>query len=1043
MSSEFRTPQDIVELQGANSKRSSALSIVGQPLPPTKRLWRSEEELEEALQSPQQGAVSDAPPLARQEFPDGTDTMTDEVSRRGFVQLLGSSLALTTAACHRPRQKIVPYVKLPPEVTPGNSLHFASTISHEGFGFGVLVESHEGRPTKLEGNPEHPDSLGAAGSTDQAHILDLYDNDRAKSARHHGQPASWRDIRAFVKSSTDAAAKNGGAGIRFLVDPSTSPLLGDLRARILTKLPQAKFVAFSGQANDASVTGASMAFGQPLDVRHDLTTAKVIVALDSDFLDEGAEKILLNRHFAAGRTPGDGMSRLYVAEPCVTVTGGAADHRLRLRGSDVVALAQALTTELAKLLGRDVLGGIADLPLARAGVTVDAKWVQALAKDLARNRGRSAILVGRRQPAFVHAIANAMNFALGNVGTTVKFVTPLRHDALSGFESLRGLVEDMAAGKVDTLFISANNPVYSAPSDFKFDKLLARIPSTIYLGAYDDETAKVAKTFVPSAHSLESWGDLRGLDGTVSLVQPLIEPLWSNVTESDLFASVLEEGHLGSHELLKAYWTKRAASDNLLGTLGFELQWEHWLGRGIIAGTKAAEAPAVALDGNALATSLRSALPALAKEAGLEIAFTLDPKVVDGRYANNAWLQELPHPITKITWDNAVVVSHATASRLSLKKGDIVEVVLGERKVTGPLYVQPGQAEESVTVALGYGRTAAGTVGTGVGFNAALLRDSVNPWYATGVQLNKVGKNYPFGITQGHWRMEGRDPAIATTLKEVKDHHSPFHHEVEKLREPLPQIHKPWDYSKEAYKWGMSIDLNKCTGCGACITACQSENNIPVVGRENVRIGREMHWIRIDRYYETDAEYSDDIYKDMDDPKVVLQPVACQHCETAPCEYVCPVNATVHSDEGLNEMVYNRCIGTRYCANNCPYKARRFNYLDFHGDPAEVGKMKHNPDVTVRVRGVMEKCTYCVQRIERVRIETRVEGRMIADGDIKSACQQTCPAGAIEFGSLNDPDSAVSKAHADARRYNLLHEINTRPRTVYLARVRNPNPELA
>ena len=1036
MSSDSRTPVNPVEPEGADAKRSLSLSVVGQAKPSKKKLWRGEEELAG-------GAEVDL--AARQEFPDGTDTMTDEVSRRGFVQLLGSSLALTTAACYRPRQKIVPYVKQPPEVTPGNSLHFATTISHEGFGFGVLVESHEGRPTKLEGNPDHADSAGAAGTTDQALILDLYDNDRAKTARHNERPIDWRDVCGFVKAIVDspAATTNGGAGIRFLVDPSTSPLIGDLRARILAKLPQAKFVSFSGLADDASVEGAKLAFGQALDVRHDLTNAKVIVGLDSDFLDEGAEKIRLNRQFAAGRTPGDAMNRLYVAEPCFTVTGGVADHRLRLRGSDVVALAQALASELSKLLGRDVLGALADLPLARAGVTVDAKWVQALAKDLARNRGRSAILVGRRQPAFVHALANAMNFALGNIGATVKFVTPLRHDALAGFEPLRALVEDIAAGKVETLFVSANNPVYSAPADFKLAKLLGRVTNSIYLGAYDDETAKVVKTFVPSAHSLESWGDLRGLDGTISLVQPLIEPLWSSVTEPDLLASVLGEGHVGSHDLLKTFWSKRASSENLLGSLGFELQWEHWLGKGIVSGAGKADGPAVALDGVALAATLRPQLAGMAKEAGLELAFTLDPKVADGRYANNAWLQELPHPITKITWDNAVVLSHATAARLSIQKGDIVEVKLGDRKVTGPIYIQPGQAEESVTVGLGYGRTAAGTVGTGVGFDAGVLRDSSSPWYTTGVQIEKVGKDYPFGITQQHWRMESREPALTTTLKEVEDRHSHFHHQVEELREPLPQIHKPWDYSKEAYKWGMSIDLNKCTGCGACITACQSENNIPVVGRDNVRIGREMHWIRIDRYYETDAEYSDDIYKDMDDPKVVFQPVACQHCETAPCEYVCPVNATVHSDEGLNEMVYNRCIGTRYCANNCPYKARRFNYLDYHGDAVEVAKMKHNPDVTVRVRGVMEKCTYCVQRIERARIDSRIEGRMIADGEVKSACQQTCPAGAIVFGSLADPNSDVSKAHADERRYNLLHEINTRPRTVYLARVRNPNPELA
>lgn len=998
------------------------------------KLWRGHDELSNPSAAAQQ---------ARQEFPDGTDTLTDDVSRRGFVQLLGTGLALTTTACYRPRQKIVPYVHRPPEVTPGNPLHFASTIDHDGYGFGVLVESHEGRPTKLEGNPEHPDSLGAATAIDQARLVGLYDTDRAKTGRLKGAHATWKDVSAFIKTRVDSAASTQGAGVRFLVGPSTSPLIGDLRARILEKLPQAKFVSYSSLADDGPVEGARLAFGRHLEPRHDLTHAKVIAALDSDFLEDGPERVRLNRQFAKNREPGEAMNRLYVAEPTFTVTGMMADHRLRLRGADVVALAQALAAELSKTLGRDVLGGLADLPLARAGVTVDAKWVSVLAKDLARNRGRSLVVVGRRQPAFVHALAHAMNYALGNVGTTVKFVEPLRHDALSGLEPLRGLAEDIAAGKVETLFISAWNPVYGAPSDFKLDRLLQRVPNTIYLGLSDDETAKVCGSLVPAAHFLESWGDLRAMDGTVSLVQPLIEPLFNGVTEADFLAAVLEEGEVGTHDLLKSLWQKKAAEGSLLGTLGFELQWEHWLGQGMIAGTSNLQMATVSLDTAGLADALRALVPGMTKEAGLELAFQLDPTIEDGRHANNPWLQELPHPVTKITWDNSVMLSHATAQRLGLKTSDIVELKLGDKSVTGAVYVQPGQADESITVQLGYGRKAAGSVGNGVGFDAGLLRESGNPWFATGAQLVKVGKGYEFGITQEHWRMENRDPAIATTLAEVESHHSAFHEKIHHLRGELPQIHKKWDYGNQTYKWGMTIDLSKCTGCGACITACQAENNIPVVGRENVHIGREMHWIRIDRYYETNAGYTDDIYKDMAEPKVITQPVACQHCETAPCEYVCPVNATVHSDEGLNEMVYNRCIGTRYCSNNCPYKARRFNFLDWHGEPPEVKKMGRNPDVTVRSRGVMEKCTYCVQRIERARIDSRVESRTIADGEVKTACQQTCPAGAIVFGSLNDPNSAVSKAQADERRYDLLHELNTRPRTVYLARVRNPNPELA
>ncbi len=1027
---------EVIDLEGVGARRTPSLPIVGQAEPPRKKLWRGEAELLDEESATAQ---------ARQEFPDGTDTLLDDVSRRGFVQLLGSSLALTATACYRPSQKVIPYVNRPPEVTPGNPLHFATAVDHQGYGFGVLVESHEGRPTKLEGNPLHPDSLGTATAIDQARLLDLYDNDRAKAARHNGGFASWSQICAFVKTRVEAGERDGGAGIRFLVDPTTSPLLGDLRSRILDKLPKAKFVSYSALNADAAVEGARLAFGRELDTRHDLSTAKVIASLDADFLEDGPESILLNRQFAKGREPGEGMNRLYVAEPSLTVTGTMADHRLRLRGSDVVALAQALVAELAKTLGRDALGSLADLPLARAGVTVDAKWVAALAKDLARNRGRSVVMAGYRQPPLVHALVNAMNFALGNVGTTVTYKEPLRQDAMVGAAGLQELVGEIAAGKVDTLFISAFNPAYATPADFKLDRLLERVPHTFYLGTYLDETARVCKTFIPQAHAFESWGDVRALDGTVSLVQPLIAPLWSSVTPADFLAAVLSEGELGSYELLKAYWRRRAAADNLLGSFGFDLQWEHWLGQGIVEGTRAPATSAVALESGALAASLRTSVATWPKEAGLELAFTLDAKVADGRFANNAWLQELPHPITKITWDNAVLLSYATASRLSLKTEDIVELKVGERSVRGPVYIQPGQADDSITLALGYGRTAAGSVGNNVGINAYALRDSNVGWFVMGaVGLTKVGKGYEFGITQQHWRMEGRDPAKAGTLKEAEDHHSAFSENLHNSRGALPQIHEPVDYSNQAYKWGMSIDLAKCTGCSACITACQSENNIPVVGRANVRKGREMHWIRIDRYYETDdsVQYTDSMYKGMEEPQVITQPVTCMHCETAPCEYVCPVNATVHSDEGLNEMVYNRCIGTRYCNNNCPYKVRRFNYLDYHGDPPEVRKMAHNPDVTVRSRGVMEKCTYCVQRIERARIDSRIEGRMIADGEIQSACQQTCPTGAIEFGSLNDPNSAVSKAHASERRYDLLHELNTRPRTVYLARVRNPNPEL-
>jgi MoCo/4Fe-4S cofactor protein with predicted Tat translocation signal len=995
------------------------------------RFWRSLEE-KAAQESTDPRAATQLARAAEQEFPPGASEL-EGVSRRNFMQLLGTSMAVTGVACYRPNQKIVPYVRRPPEVTPGNPLHFASAYSLEGYGMGLIVESHGGRPTKVEGNPDHPDSLGATGLYEQALTLGLYDNDRAKSMRHEGKGIAWRQLLAQVAELEERHKADGGAKLRFLVEPHGSPLLADQRARILQKFPKAKFVTYSSVSGDGAVEGATLAFGRPLEARHDLAAAKIIVAFDADFLHDGAEQNRLARQFGAAREPGPEMNRLYVAEPCPTPTGIMADHRLRVRGRDILGVVQALVAQLAK----DPSGaGLA--PLAQAGAGQgDARWIAAVAKDLLANRGRSVVIAGRRQPAAVHALVAAVNAALGNLGKTVAFWSAKTPDAQVGASALHALVEEIAGGLVETLVITAENPIYSAPVDYKLDRLLPRVPNVIYLGLYEDETAPLAKTFVHKAHVLEAWGDAQALDGTVSLVQPLIAPLWMAHTEPELLAAFLGEGDKGGHTLLKEFWQRRAVAEGRATALAFDSTWETWLGKGVIEKTAGQPENVASVDGSALAGKL-GAVASPAKAAGLEIAFTVDPKVFDGRFANNAWLQELPHPLTKMTWDNAVLVSRATAAELGVESGDVVELSIGDRKVEGPIYVQPGHADGALTVSLGYGRSV-GTIAQGIGFHAGALRTSAAPWFEGGVNVNKTGKRHVFGVTQVHWSMEGRDPVIATTLANVLDKHSKFHHEVEHQREALPTIHEPVDYSKQAYKWAMAIDLNKCTGCGVCIVACQSENNIPVVGRENVRIGREMQWIRLDLYY-ADREGGAD--GDADNPEMLPQPVACVHCETAPCEYVCPVNATVHSDEGLNEMVYNRCIGTRYCSNNCPYKARRFNFLDYRPEVAPVEKMVNNPDVTVRSRGIMEKCTYCVQRIERARIDSRVEGRTIADGEIQTACQQSCPTGAIEFGSLNDPASKVSKAHNDERRYNLLHELSTRPRTAYLARVRNPNPEL-
>ena len=539
---------------------------------------------------------------------------------------------------------------------------------------------------------------------------------------------------------------------------------------------------------------------------------------------------------------------------------------------------------------------------------------------------------------------------------------------------------------------------------------------------------------MPKAHPLESWGDGLAMDGTVTLFQPLIEPVHNGRTEAEFLAAFIAEGDKGARSMFESFWRKQLLAQGKATELDFQTKWEHWLGRGFIEGTASAPEATTLRDASTLAASL-SAFKPEASAGGIELDLAVCSKMFDGSSANNAWLQELPDPITKITWDNAVILSKTTAKSLGVETGDKVSLSKAGVSVTGPVYVQPGHADNTATVALGYGRTEAGQHGTGVGFDVSPLRDANSPWFVSGVEIKKVWGSQKFGITQDHWSMEGRDPVLAGTLHDLHDHHSKLSEGLHHGTMEQPYIHDPHDYSKTDYAWGMVIDLNTCNGCGNCVVSCQAENNLPVVGREEVDVGREMHWLRVDRYYEGDD--------DDDKTQVVTQPVGCVHCEAAPCEYVCPVNATAHSDEGTNDMVYNRCIGTRYCANNCPYKARRFNFLDYHGDPTPLKKMMMNPDVTVRSRGVMEKCTYCIQRIARKRIDARVDGRKLVDGEVTTACQDGCPTRAITFGSINDPDSQVTQLKNDPRRYDLLHELGTRPRTSFLARIRNPNPELA
>ncbi len=975
-------------------------------------------------------------PVMREEFPQGADQL-DDVGRRDFLKLLGATAALAGAGCSRREpETLTPYHRTPDGLTLGNPLHYATALPLGVVAAPVLVTSREGRPVKIEGNPDHPMVRGASGPIEQAELLRLYDPHRAQLLKREGQPVSRRaffeEMGALVAK---ASKKDGGKSVRFLCEPSASPLLTALKARILERLPNARFVSWSPLAPQARYDGTKLAFGRPFEPLHDYAKARVIASFDADFLSAFGANLGHARGWAERRAPGASMNRLYVVEPSLTVTGSVADHRLRVKGTEVEGVLRALVAEVAKMRA-------ALLPLAANAPKLDAarqKWVTALARDLVAAGKEALVTAGDRQPPVVHALAHALTSELGALGHTVHLVTPGHVDPNIGPGPLKLLADELAQGQVELLVVTAPNPVYSAYANIDLGGLFKRAP-VVYLGAYEDETAAVSRWFVPQLHALETWGDARALDGSVLFQQPLVEPLYRDaMSEAQLFAGFVGDGEVKPLEVLKDSWRRRqgVAADDATAMIAFGQTFDRWLQAGTVPNS-AAPFETVPIDLNAIA-----AAPAGRPVPGLELALVRDTKVHDGRFANCTWLQELPDPVTKLVWDNAALMSPATAKRLKLEPGltgeagwsresPRVKLTVQGRNLTqsllAPVFVLPGHADDCITLALGYGREAASEpVGLGVGVNAYRLRLSDAPWF-TAVDVEVAEGTHELVTTQEHWKMEGRDLALETSAAELGGVRA----RLAPLNGPVPTLQQPADYSKAEYRWGMATDLNVCTGCSACVTACQAENNIPVVGKAGVARNREMFWIRVDRYFTGS----------FDEPTSVLtQPVTCQHCETAPCEYVCPVAATSHSDEGLNDMVYNRCIGTRYCSNNCPYKVRRFNYFNYHRDLQPVERMAFNPDVTVRARGVMEKCTFCVQRIERARIEARREGRKIAG--LQTACQQACPTGAISFGSLADASSEVARKHADVRRYELLHELGTRPRNAYLVRVRNPNPELA
>jgi len=975
------------------------------------------------------------------EFPSAVEAITDPVERRTFLRLMGASMGLAglTACVRQPVEHIVPYVRQPEQIVPGRPLFYATAMTLGGVATGLLVESHEGRPTKIEGNPAHPDSGGKTDLFAQAAVLNLYDPDRARAITNLGEIRTWEAFLAAMNAALTVQDSLGGSGIRILTESISSPTLAGQLTALRTRFPAARWHQWDAASNNNAQLGTQLAFGEFLGVQYRVANADVILSLDADFLSEGGGSLRYAREFAARRQPslGGGMNRLYAIETMPLPSGSTADHRLPLRPSEIEAVA------------RYIAGAVGVSEAAAPAVPESARrFADAVARDLAAHRGTSLVVAGSNLPPALHALAHAMNAALGNVGQTVVFTNPVEVEPSNQQQSIAELVADMNAGTVDLLVVIGANPVFTAPGGLGFGAALERVPLRVHMSQVRDETSELSHWHIPEAHFLESWGDSRGFDGTVSIVQPLIAPLYGGRSALELVAALAGETQT-AYELVRAHWRNATAvpevelseGDEVPADPGaeadarFELQWRRWLHDGVVPNTAFAPRE-VAFTGTLPAPSGPAA-------QGIEVAFRLDHAILDGRFSNNGWLQELPRPITKLTWGNAVMMSPAMAESLgvgvrpAMQGGehgqvvtDIVELRAGDRAVRGPAFPVPGHPDGSVTVHLGYGRRRAGSVGTGVGFDANALRTIDAPGYASGFQITLTGDRESLACTQYHHLMEGRGMVRAVTL----DAFTEDPHVVHEGHHAFPRtltLHPEFPY--EGYKWGMAIDVNVCTGCNACVVGCQAENNIPVVGKDQVLRGREMHWLRIDSYHRGPAE----------NPERFSQPVPCMHCENAPCEVVCPVNATVHSDEGLNDMVYNRCVGTRYCANNCPYKVRRFNYHLYQDWETPSLQLMRNPDVTVRSRGVMEKCTYCVQRISAARIESDKEGRRIRDGEVRTACQAACPSDAIVFGDLNDPNSRVAQLQAEERNYSLLAELNTRPRTTYMAAVRNLNPELA
>lgn len=946
-----------------------------------KRFWSSLEEIVD---------VEDFREWVEAEFPSAAPMLTAQ-GRRQFLKLMAAPLLLAgLSACSEDRADLaLPYVEQPEELVPGVPRFYATAVPFEGYVQPVLATTHAGRPTKLDGNPEHPVSAGASDAFTQAAVLQLYDPDRSKAPVRDGEPASWAAFqRDLLGMRQDWAAKRG-EGLRILAGDITSPTLIRQLDQLRSALPGMRLHLFEPVGQTLRAAAMHLAFGRDVDMHYRLENCEVLVSVEDDLLGPGAHQVSRARAWSQRRgelQPQQGRVTMHVAESVPSLSGALASTRFICDASRLPILAQALAAEL----------GVTAAPTNDVSEP-ERRWVRAAAADLRAHRGRSLFAAGPFMPPPVQALAALVNERLGNSGSTVWYSEPIGLRP-GGGSSLADLARDISAGSVDTLIVIECNPAYAAPADVSFAELLPRVRQRIHFGLYRDETARLCRWHLPLAHALESWSDGRAVDGSACIIQPLVAPLYSGRTAHQLLAMLLGVIDPAAEAPVRDTWAQAFGGD-------FDIRWRQSLHQGFVADT-AAQPIAVA------ARRVDIPPPGPREADRVDVVFRPDPSAWDGRFANNAWLQELPKPLTKLTWDNVIAVSPKTAERMGLANGDMIEVAVGDRHVAGPAWIMPGQAPNTVALSLGYGRGAAGTIADGLGYSAYAVRPSVDNWLAAGT-LRRIHGRQPLATTQMHHRMDGFD-----FVREVSAEHPSLPQEAQ----PQPNLYPPWPSSREA--WGMVIDLDLCIGCNACISACTAENNVAVVGKEQVAMGREMQWLRVDRY-QTGA---------LDDPRFCFQPVPCMHCEKAPCEMGCPVHATVHSPDGVNQQIYNRCIGTRTCSSYCPYKVRRFNWFDYRAAADSPTHAAHNPDVTVRARGVMEKCTYCTQRIQAARVAADKEGRGLREGEVVTACQQACPTHAIVFGNLNDPDSAVAKRRRSGRHYVLLEELGTRPRTTYLAR---------